>query len=170
MRVSATEYEIDPRLFRKDRFYALFLMLFWIVWTPATLFVTGLLASDGGPKVFLIFWLCFGWLGVLMIPYSLLTQNRKQRLTMSAGRLLVSGTALLPWRKREIGRSDLKSLTLEHHGDESVLTLNLFVRGWPQRVMLAPLVHPDGKALLFPEIERFLRAHGFHFETKNERA
>lgn len=82
MRVSATVYEIDPRRFRKDRFQAGFLVVFWILWAPATFFVTGLLG----------------------------------------------------------------------------------------RVMLAALVHPDGKQILFGEIAQFLREHGFRFEARNERA
>lgn len=170
MRVSATVYEIDPRRFRKDRFQAGFLVVFWILWAPATFFVTGMLATGEGPRFFLLFWLCFGWLGVLLVPWALLTRNRKQRLTLSAGRLLVSGTSLLPWSKQEIRREELRALTFEHYGDESVLTLNLFVTGLLGRVMLAALVHPDGKQILFGEIAQFLREHGFRFEARNERA
>lgn len=170
MRISATEYEIDPRRFRKDRFYTGFLIVFWIIWAPVTLLVTGFAATGEGPQAFLYLWLCFGWLGVILVPYTLLTRNRKQRLTASAGRLLIRGTTLLPWKRQEVRRGDLKALTLERHDDESVLTLNLFVKGFPGRVMLAPLVHPDGKEILFHELAHFLRGLGFQFEARNERA
>jgi len=169
VRISATEYEIDPRRFGKDRFYTGFLIVFWLVWAPVTLLVTGFAATGEGPPAFLYLWLGFGWVGVILIPYTLLTRNRKQRLTASAGRLLVSGATLLPWRKREIRRDDLKALTLERYDDDSVFSLNLFTTGFPGRVMLAPLVHPDGKEILFHELVPFLRELGFQFEARNER-
>jgi hypothetical protein len=171
MRVSATDYAIDPRRFRKDRFYTGFLILFWILWTPVTLFVTGFASTGEGPQAFLWLWLCFGWLGVLLIPWALLTRNRTQRLRMRAGRLLVSGTGLLPWTALAIDRDQIAALTLEAYDEESVLTLNLFLKGlFRRRVMLASLVHPEGKEILFREIERFLHDHGFSFETRNARA
>jgi hypothetical protein len=172
MRVSATEYEIDPRRFRSDRFYTVFLIAFWIVWTPLTLLVTGFAATGDGPQAFLLLWLCFGWLGVLLVPWSLLTRNRRQRMRMSAGRLLVRGTGLLPWSEVAVERDQLHALTLERHDEESVLTLNLLLKGslLKGRVMLAPMVHPDGKEVLFGEIAPFLREHGFRFETRNARA
>jgi len=170
MEPAANVYEIDPRRFPGDRFYTGFLVLFWIVWTPITLFVTGFAGSGEGPEAFLMFWLCFGWLGVLLIPWILLTRNRPQRLEASGGRLVVVGGGLLPWTRREIPHDGLRALTLERHDEESVWTLNLFTRGGlAGRVMLAPMVHPDAKEQLFGEIAAFLREQGFDFEARNER-
>lgn len=168
MRISASVFEIDPRRYRGDRFYLGFLVVFWLIWAPATLFVTGLLLTEGGPKVFLAFWLLFGWAGTLMIPVTLFTRKRKQRLAVEADRLLVYGTQPFSRRPQEIRREHLEAFTLERYDEESVVTLNLFLSRWPKRIMLGAMVHPDGKVSLFPQIAAFLREHGFVFEKREE--
>lgn len=62
--------EWDNRRLRKDRFTFWFLILFWAIWCPATLFVTAVLLApesepDSKPVIFLLVWLLFGWLGTI---------------------------------------------------------------------------------------------------------
>lgn len=171
MQVAAHTYEIDPRRFGRNRFHVWFLGIFWLVWTPITLGVTGILALGEGPTGFLVVWLCFGWLGVVLIPWSLLTQNRRQRIEIGGGSLTLTGAGLLPWTRRSIPLDRLGTLTLEHYSKESVLTLNLFTNDrFPRRVMLATFVDEDGKQALFQGLSAFLREQGVAFDARNEPA
>ena len=167
-------YIIDPRDYRKDRLFAGFLILFWLIWVPATAFIT--VAAFMDPSPFFFVWLVFGYLGTFLIPYTLLTRNRKQILEVAGETVVVYGIGLLPMSSVQIDKQNLDSLTLEHYDDgfdlESIYTLNLFQKpgARPRRVTLASFVHPREKAILLEEIGAFFLKHGFLFEVKNEMA
>ena len=167
-------YTIDPRDYRKDRHYAGFLILFWLVWVPVTAFATVAAIMDPTPFVFV--WLVLAYLGVCLIPFTLMTRNRKHILEVSGESLVVHGTGFLPMSSVRINKQDLGALTLEHYDGgcdrESIYTLNLFQKPGvrPRRVMLASFVHPKEKAVLLEEIGVFLHDLGFEFEVRNEMA
>src|SRR5262245_26459418 len=75
----------DNRLVRKDGCLFLFLVVFWIVWAPATILATCLLllARDWCEGSFLAIWLIFGWLGTLVIPYTLLGRFWREWIEIS---------------------------------------------------------------------------------------
>jgi hypothetical protein len=165
-------YQIDPRRFRKDKFYIAVLTVFWLIWFPVTCFATALVFTEG-PVLFLSVWLIAGWAAAILIPVGLAQRNRKQTLTVIADRLRVSGTALFSGSSVQLHREDLRALTLERYrtsDSDPSYSLNLLQRegARPARVVLAPYVHPEGKAILLGEIEQFLVAYGFPIEAKND--
>ena len=94
-------------------------------------------------------------------------------MTGAGESLLISGTKLFSRKKVQLYRYELSALTLENYTDidmESVCTLNLIQKpgAQPKRLMLAPYVHPDGKAILLEEIACFLTANGFSIVIKND--
>ncbi|MCP4650160.1 MAG: hypothetical protein GY853_08805 [PVC group bacterium] len=167
-----TKYAINPRKYRKDWFFTGFLILFWLIWVPLTIFIT--VAALVDPSPFFLIWLIFGYVGVCFIPYTLLKRNRKHILEVDGESLVVYGTGFLPTSSVWIDKQDLAALTLEHYDDgfelESVYTLNLFQKPGvcPKRIILASFVHPKQKAILLEEIGEFLRNHGFVFDVKDE--
>ena len=170
----STAYVIDPLRFRRDKFYFGFLLVFWLFWFPLTCFATAALFL-GGPVAFLLIWLSLAWYGAIAIPVSIAKRNRKQVLTISGDCLLISGTKLFSKKKVRFHRYDLSALTLEHYTDidmESVYTLNMIQKPGvqPGRLMLAPYVHPDDKAILLDEIAAFLDANGISIQIKNDLA
>lgn len=172
MDTSSTVYVIDPRRFRRDKFYFGCLLVFWLFWFPLTCFATAALFL-GGPVFFLLIWLSLAWYGVIIIPVSIAKRNQKQVLTVAGDRLLISGTKLFSRKKVQLHRYDLSALTQENYTDidmESVCTLNLIQKpgAQPKRLMLAPYVHPDSKAILLDEIACFLTANGFSIQIKND--
>jgi hypothetical protein len=164
-------YVIDPRDYRTDSLYVGCLVVFWLIWTPATAIVTYMAYTERHP--FLFVWLIFGYLGTIGIPVALFFKNRKQVIEAAGDSLFVYGTMGYPWSKVRIYKQDLQALTLEHYKDddtEAVYTLNLLQKPGvrTRRIMLASFVHPEDKAILFEEIREFLQKNGFKFQIKNE--
>jgi len=164
-------YAIDPRDYRKDRLFSGFLIVFWLIWVPATAFMT--VAAFTDPSPFFFVWLVFGYVGTCLIPYILLTRNRKQILEVAGDSLVVYGTGFRPMSRVWIDKQDLDALTLEHYDDgfdlESVYSLNLFQKPGvrPKRIVLASFVHPRDKAVLLEEIRQFLHDHGFVVDVRS---
>ena len=164
-------YVIDPRDFHTDRVYIGFLVVFWLIWAPASTSIIYVTYSEG--SLFFFVWLVFGTLGTIGIPLALIFKNKKQVLEAAGNSLVVYGTQGYPWSRVEIDKENLHALTLEHyeeHDRESVYTLNLFQEpgARPHRIMLASFVHSKDKAILFEEIREFLQNNGFEFQVKNE--
>jgi hypothetical protein len=168
---SSGRYVIDPRNYRTDSLYVGCLVVFWLIWAPATAIVTYMAYTERHP--FLFVWLIFGYLGTIGIPVAIFFKNRKQVIEASGDSLFVYGTMGYPWSKARIYKHDLQALTLEHYKDddpESVYTLNLLQKSGvrTRRIMLAAFVHPEDKAILFEEIREFLQKNGFKFQIKNK--
>ena len=155
---------------RVDRIYLGCLVVFWIIWTPLTAFVTILAIRDF--SYMLLLWLVFGYLGVFSIPFVLWSARKPQKLIATAEALIVEGTGI-PFRSRlAIPREDLRKL---HFGyskgtdgeSESIPTLSLFFRGpwWCKRIMLGPLAHPTEKRKIYEEVAEFLRENEFTVEV-----
>ena len=166
------QYVIDPRGYRIDRGYVIFMIAFWLVWAPVTVYSTFLALSSHQP--FLYVWLIGGYLGTILIPLSLFRKNRRQILRVVGELLVICGAGLLPTSRVQIQRKNLRALTLERHGSlnrrETVYTLNLLQKEGirPRRTMLAVFVHPRDKTIILEEISSFFRNHGFVFEVRNE--
>ena len=162
---------IDPSTSRADRGILIFLVVFWIVWTGATLFDLWI-AVSGGPWLTWV-WFAFAMVGVVMIPYVLLQRRGREVIVVTDAEVRVhveGGVRSDPW---SASRRALRRLSLERyddHGDaETVWSLNLVRdRGFLKRRLLGLTVHPDEKARAFAEIDAALRRHGFEHESVDE--
>ncbi len=166
-------YEIDPRRYRKDRLYVVLMVVWLVIWVPATLFVTGMAFYD--PQIFFFVWLVFGYLGTLAVPLALLSRNRKQYIKIEEEMIVVQGTGIWPWSTVRIPKPWFNGIALGHYNEESVYTLNLcYTKDYPsivpgeRRIMLAQFVHWKNKAILFDEISHFLRSHNIAFTEENQ--
>jgi hypothetical protein len=63
-------FEWSNRHVSKDNYLAIALILFWLMWAPATVFATGLAVESANFCV--AAWCVCAWLGTLLIPYCLL--------------------------------------------------------------------------------------------------
>ena len=157
---------------RHDKLYVGCLVVFWIIWTPLTCFVTFLAITHF--HWFFVLWLVFGYLGVIGIPWTIIQSHKPQTLEASEDALIIRGTGVLFKNVIHIPREKLITLHIGHYEDgndtESVVTLNLFSgqSPWTQRVMISPLAHPSEKRHIFHQLELFLSANGFQFEVKDE--
>lgn len=161
---AANHLVITTRGRRVYWFYMVMLVLFWVIWTPVTAVVTIAFVWSWNP--FLGFWLVFGYLGVLGIPYALLCRNASHVLIASAEGLEVITRPALTGRRYVIPREKFIGLHLGQYGEESVRTLNLLWEGriGQRRFMLAPFVSPEEKEAIAAEVRSFLAAHGFPAE------
>lgn len=167
------KYTIDPRDYRTEGCYLGCLGVWWLIWAPATVFITYLAFKER--NAFLYVWLIFGYAGTIVVPVVVLGRNKIQSLEVVGDTLVVCGTGLFPWSRYEMPTASLRAVTLEYYDSgegESVLTLNLIQNtGWGVgRVMLAQFIHADDKEVLLDEISRFLQGHGLKFEVKNAKA
>ncbi len=112
---SIERYVIDPRDYRKDRMTIGLLIPFCLIWISLTAFMT--VAALTEPSSFFFIWLIFGYMGTLLIPYMLVTRNRKHILEVEGESLVVYGTGFLPGSRVDIRKQDFNALTLEHYDD-----------------------------------------------------
>lgn len=118
--------EWDNRQIPHSRFTTVFLLGFWLLWTPATAFVTYLFFTGQGPWLFFCFGLVFGYAGVVLIPLAWLLRYTNERIEIDDNlyqHYFVDFPWLLPkkWKADEI-----TSITFGHHDEESVATLNVW--------------------------------------------
>ena len=127
--------EWDNREIPRSCFLSVFMALFWIIWTPTTIFVTHLLLTGKGPAIFFFVWLIFGYLGVILIPASWFLRYTVERIEIGAQfyrHYYVNAKWLFPkhWPIDDITRIDFG-----HFDDESIKTLN--IRKGSRRDMIA---------------------------------
>tara|TARA_Y100000589_G_C27039403_1_gene582501 strand:- start:279 stop:791 length:513 start_codon:yes stop_codon:yes gene_type:complete len=164
----ANQYVIDPYQYKVDKGLSGCLIVFWIIWAPAALFVTMLAIVSRHPFFFV--WLIFGWAGLFGIPYIFLTSKRKQIVQVTEESLILIGAKILPKSKKIIPRDQFRALTLELYDDESAYSLNFLYGGkiFPGRINFAYLIHPKDKAVVFYELRDFLIEHGLIFIAENK--
>ena len=82
--------EWDNRRMRKSWFLLVFLILFWLFWAPATVYATCALAAawvqgqgDLAGVLLGTIWCPIAWLGVVIIPWSLLSWRWRERVEIS---------------------------------------------------------------------------------------
>ena len=151
----------DNKNMQKDKSTFIFLVLFWIVWAPVTLFMT-LLLFYGGPVVFLSIWLLFGWLGTVLIPYSLLARSWQEWLSLTPETLSFGYTGFWALKPRILSVKNIREIAIGYCNDgadgESIVTLNVYdnTRMWNGgRYMLAYWLSPDLKEEIFNAIQEF---------------
>ena len=163
---------IDNSGRRLDGCYLGGLIVFWIIWAPATIWVTAMAISDF--HIFWAVWLVFGYVGVLGIPYVMIQSRKPHRLEATDDALIVHGTGLPFTKVVKIPREQRIELHFGHYEDsnesESVATLNLISGNslWTKRIMISPLMHPSEKRQIFRQIKAFLIDHGFNVEVVDD--
>src|SRR6266436_6867949 len=76
----------DNRRVRKDNAVFWIFLVFWFVWAPLTVLVScaSLLPGiDTWLRIFFVIWSIFGWLGTLLIPYSVIGRTWSEWIEIS---------------------------------------------------------------------------------------
>lgn len=163
---------IDSKGRRIDKFYAGFLIIFWIIWTPITALAT--LAAITKFNWFWVLWLPFGYLGVFIIPYAFLQSGKPQEFEATSDSLVFRGTGNPFVKTIEIPRKQTITLHFGHYGDvgdsESVPTLNMITKRSrsTRRIMISPLTHPNEKRQILRDLSIFLVENGFDVLVQDE--
>ena len=145
--------EWDNRAIPRCWFTFIFLSLLWIVWTPITLFVTWRLVTGQLP-VGTVFWLLFGWAGVLLIPITWLMRYTIERIEID-DEFYRHYFVNIPWLSPKRWRMDqVTQIDFGHSDEESISTLN--VRKKRSRDMIAYWAEPDFREFLFHTIQSHL--------------
>jgi hypothetical protein len=124
---------------RKDGCTFWFMIAFWMVWAPLTVFATYMIFRSDSP-VFFTIWCLFGWLGTLAIPYALLQRWSSEWIEISAKGITCGRSGFLAGKPRTHALADITEIGLGLHDDESMVTLNIHCRGerrpWLRRALL----------------------------------
>src|SRR6266446_7314608 len=116
---------IDKKRMRKDKGLLIFITLFWIIWAPMTLFVTGyalwmeLNAPDKGVRLFLIVWLPIAWIGTIGIPLHIASLFGREILTVDDSAFTIRNTGSGLPRRKVVARSEARELFLGRYNDGS---------------------------------------------------
>ena len=145
--------EWDNREIPRSCFLTIFMLGFWIVWTPVTLFLTYLLFSGEGPAIFLSIWLIFGYLGVIGIPMTWMLRWTVERIELDGKTYRHYHVGMPQWFSREWATEDLTQIDFGHYDEESITTLN--VRRGRKRDMIAYWAQDDFRLTIFDA----LRSH-----------
>ena len=66
---SAFSVQWDNRSIPKCRFQTIFSLVWWLIWTPLTVYVSCAVWPSGEHRYFWTLWLIFAFAGVLIVPY-----------------------------------------------------------------------------------------------------
>ena len=142
--------EWDNREISRSCFLTIFMLGFWFVWTPVTLFLTYLLFTGEGPAIFLSIWLIFGYLGVIGIPVTWMLRWTVERIELDDKKYRHYHVGMPRWFSREWATFDLTQIDFGHYDEESITTLN--VRRGGKRDMIAYWAHDEFRQELFDTI------------------
>ena len=165
---STLTIEWSNRDIKKSGCLTIFVAFFWLVWTPATLAVTGLLFFGDGPKLFFAVWLLFGYLGVLGIPiwWSIRWARESVEFDQTSYKHRLIGYP--KWFQKDWR---LEQLTLIHYGfyddEESFPTLSVI--SGKSRDIVACWASPDITHELFGVIKEFLESEQLDVPTVDGR-
>ena len=159
--------EWSNREIPKSGCLSVFMALFWLIWTPVTLFVTCLLFFGDGPKLFFVIWLLFGYLGVLLIPiwWSLRWARESVEFNQKSYKHRLIGYP--KWFQRDW---EIEQLTLIHYGhydDEESFPMLSVIKG-KTRDIIACWASPDITYELFKVIKAFLESNQFDVSVVDE--
>ena len=176
---SGMRLEWDNCRARRDRFVFWFFLLFWAIWAPLTLWVTGMIfradslwndvLSDVISRLGSFIWSIGGWLGTLLIPYVLLRRYWCEWIAISKESLVCGQRGFLAPRPKSIPVAAVSEIRIGHYyepGDsesyESSVTLNVFyfTPKWRKsRHMVGYWLHPTLKEKVFCDIQEFAEKH-----------
>lgn len=154
---STLTIEWSNREIPKSVFLTIFIVVFWIIWTPATLFVTCLLLSGDGPWLFFVIWLLFGYLGMLGIPIWWTIRWARESVEFDEQSYRHHLIGYPKWFQRDWKMEQVTSIHYGHYDDEeSTPTLNV-IKG-KSRDIIAWWASPDTTYELFLVIKEHLES------------
>lgn len=170
----------------KDGCVAAFMILFWLIWTPTTLFCTAALvvlivrfpldawAVCNG--CFFSVWLIFGWTGVLLVPYSLLGRRWTEMIEVSCEAITHTQTGWLAPKPKVYPLGNVAEFALGWFRNgpggvsDHVSQVGLYVScngEWTRTSrMLGYWLNPELKEQVFLEIKRFVTANDIPLKTR----
>ena len=171
--------EWDNRRVLQDRFVFWFLVLFWVIWCPATLFMTAVLFTPGPednprPYLFLVIWLFFGWFGTIGIPLFLLNRRSVEWIEISQTGVSIGLRGPLPQKLRHLEWSQIDEIALGRYNDgsdhESMVTVNVFLTrgkfGQRKRLMPGYWLASGLKEAVYERIRSFIEARKLPAKTR----
>jgi hypothetical protein len=147
------------------------LLVFWLIWAPATLFVTCLLSYvvffdfHFGKAAFFAVWLLFGWLGTLAIPLTLLQRFFfAETIEISKDEITYRCKGFLASKPKTYPVGTICEIGLGRYGDETMVTLNVvcgdrFSIFGRKRHMIGYWLAPKLRRQVFKSIKTFVEAH-----------
>jgi hypothetical protein len=157
----------DNRVVRKDRLLTWFLVLFWIIWAPATFLVSALAVNAKGAELlFFLVWLVFAWSGTILIPYILLMRRWRESVVVDTAAIAMNFSGPLAKRARTLPLDSVVEISFGRLSEESIVTLNIMlsqsVPFWSRRQMLGYWLSAELKEQLFEAIKAFVETHGLN--------
>lgn len=179
MAISKDNLAIVTKDRKKDKLLIGGLLVFLLIWIPATGSVTYLaylafIQNETADLIFLSVWLGFGYLGLILTPLYLMRRGDPEILSVEGDCLVVKRTGLLRRKTTRIHKNDVESVALDNYAGSSEpsvhLCLSLLLRNqiWNRPVLLAHFVHPEEKLQIFLDIVKFLKKNGFEFKEVNK--
>lgn len=171
--------EWDNRRVRQDWFVFWFMVLFWLIWCPATLFISAVLLAPTPeqtekPVLFLVVWLVFGWGGTIGIPLALLYRRSVEWLVI--GQTSIEIGIRSPWRKnlRHLAWDQIDEIALGRYNDgsdhESMVTVNVFLKrgklGQRKRLMPGYWLANEYKEAIYERVRAFSEANNLPIRTR----
>lgn len=153
------------------------LVLFWLIWTPMTVFALRLFIgrfARGEGEWLMLLWLVFGVAGVVLIPYALLQRLWTEIIQVSDDTIIVGSRGRLAPKPAVRRKGEVELLTLEryppnHSDGETVFTLNLLKESGSlggRRKILAYWLPPAEKYRLFLLLRDLFERRGWKLEYR----
>jgi hypothetical protein len=169
---SALRLEWDNCRARQDRLVFWFLLFWWAIWVPLTVWVTSIIFrsdSDALSRLGCFIWSALAWPVALLIPYLLLQRYWCEWIAISKESLVCGRRGFLAPRPKSIPAAAVSEIRIGHYyepGDsesyESSVTLNVFYftpKGRKSRHMVGYWLHPTLKEKVFCDIQEFAEKH-----------
>jgi hypothetical protein len=165
----------DNRTAPKQNGLFALLVVFWLVWAPVTIYMSGVILHGETPLWFGIVFFVLGWLGTIGIPMGCLGRWRSESFVITANRITYGAHGLLALRpttypiKPEGPKPELvfgyfpsRVATDQDTGAETMITLSLIVRsmfGMRRRILIGYWLAPSLKEKIFTTIESYVTTH-----------
>ncbi len=167
----------DNRRARTNRVLFWFLVLFWVIWAPATVFLTFYKFPSDAPVLFSI-WSVFAWLGTLGIPLFVLRRYSSEWLDLSASEIRYGSTGFLSRKPKAIPLTDVEELRFGCYnggGEDAGFgdTLSILLKGsnlFRQRqYMVGYWLAQDLKERIFMLVQEFVLKNQIPLKTVDYR-
>ncbi len=167
----------DNQTAPKKRFLASALIVFWIVWTPLTLFLTILtFEARGLHLVVCVIGLGIAWAGEVLLPYALLQRRWCESILVDRTAITLTFSGLLARKRRVMQLDAIEEISIGHKDGtddrESIVTLNVMLSQgpfWSRREDGGVLAFGRTKSNRFSgnrSVRRHARPRGTHDSTR----